>query len=125
MKRLKVVYVAGPFRGDSHWDIEQNIRRAEELSLKVWRMGHVGLCPHTNTRFFQNAAPDHIWLEGDLELLRRCDAILFTPDWARSSGASKERELAEALKMPMFFSIDELASWKETPFEWDEPPTQM
>ena len=51
----KVVYVAGPFRGDSHWDIEQNIRRAEELSLEIWKAGGAGLSIGRNV--FQHANP--------------------------------------------------------------------
>ena len=109
---MTVVYVAGPFRGPSAWDIEQNIRRAEELALEVWRAGMACLCPHTNTRFFQNAAPDHVWLDGDLELLARCDAVLMTPNWHRSAGASAEREHALSRGIPVFYSLDELVAWR-------------
>ena len=59
---MKVVYVAGPFRGPNAWEIEENIRRAERLALEVWRLGCACLCPHTNTRFFQGAAPDAVWV---------------------------------------------------------------
>ena len=110
---MKVVYVAGPFRGPSAWDIECNIRRAEALSLEVWRLGAAALCPHTNTRFFQGAAPDEVWLQGDLALLLRCDAILMTPDWARSSGATAERDYAVANGIPVFETLDALAAWMQ------------
>ncbi len=105
---MRVVYIAGPFRGKSSWDIEQNIRRAEELALEVWRAGYACLCPHTNTRFFQGAADDHYWLDGDLEMLARCDAVLLTPDWARSSGARAEAAQADRLGIPVFESLDAL-----------------
>lgn len=108
---MKVIYVAGPFRGPSAWDIECNIRRAEALSLEVWRLGHAAMCPHTNTRFFQNAAPDEVWLQGDLELLRRCDAVILTPDWKRSSGATAEVQYANEQNIPVFESIQELQNW--------------
>ena len=108
---MKVVYVAGPFRGPNAWEIEQNIRRAEELSLAVWRMGAAALCPHTNTRFFQGAADDAVWLDGDLELLRRCDAILMTPDWERSSGARAEEAFAREHGVTVFYGLMELREW--------------
>jgi nucleoside 2-deoxyribosyltransferase len=109
---VKVVYIAGPFRGPSAWDIEENIRRAERLALEVWRTGKAAaLCPHTNTRFFQNAAPDHVWLDGDLELLRRCDAVLMTPDWTRSSGARAEQEFAVVHNIPVFYTLVALMEW--------------
>jgi hypothetical protein len=110
-KPMKLIYVAGPFRGKSAWDIEQNIRRAETLALEVWRMGAACICPHTNTRFFQNAAPDEVWLEGDLEILRRCDAIVMTPDWRNSTGARAEHDEAIKRNMAVFYTMDELQSW--------------
>lgn len=106
---MKVIYVAGPFRGPNAWEIESNIRRAEALSLEVWRMGAAALCPHTNTRFFQGAANDSVWLEGDLELLRRCDAVIVTPDWVRSSGARAEVAFAAKHDIPVFDSLDRLS----------------
>ncbi|OFV81968.1 MAG: hypothetical protein A2Y78_00085 [Acidobacteria bacterium RBG_13_68_16] len=100
-----VVYIAGPFRGPNSWEIESNIRRAETLALEVWRAGAAVLCPHTNTRYFQGAAPDEVWLDGDLEMLRRCDAVLLTADWQRSSGARAER--AEAIRVGIPVYIEE------------------
>jgi hypothetical protein len=103
---MKVAYVAGPFRADNSWDMEQNIRRAEAIALELWRMGHAVICPHTHTRFFQGAADDDVWLEGDLEILRRCDFIVMTPDWRRSSGARKE--------------LDEARRRGMAAYEWDD-----
>jgi hypothetical protein len=108
---MKVVYIAGPFRGKSAWGIEQNIRRAETLALEVWRLGAACLCPHTNTRFFHNAAPDEVWLKGDLELLKRCDAVLLTEDWQTSSGAKAEALFAEQQGIPVFFTLRSLINW--------------
>ncbi len=88
---MEVVYIAGPFRGPNTWEIEQNIRRAEALALEVWRAGAVAICPHTNTRFFQGAAPDDVWLKGYLEVVGRCDAVLLTSDYLDSEGAISER----------------------------------
>lgn len=94
---MKVVFVCGPFRAQSAWDIEQNIRRAEELALELWRAGYAVVCPHTNTRFFQGAADDDIWLQGDLEILKRCDAIALVDGWEQSEGARGEFQVARDL----------------------------
>lgn len=107
---MRVVYIAGPFRGPNAWEIEQNIRRAEALALEVWRAGFAALCPHTNTRFFQGAAPDEVWLAGDLELLGRCDAVLLTLDWQRSSGARAEVDYAKTRGIPVFETLAELVT---------------
>ena len=111
MKSKPVIYVGGPFRGKNHWDIAQNIRRAEALGLEVWRLGAVALVPHLNTAHFQNALPDDVWLKGDLELLRRCDGIIVTPDWRGSAGTRAEVDFAAGLSMPVFHEIEELAGW--------------
>lgn len=108
---MKVVYIAGPFRARNAWEIEQNIRRAEALALMVWQLGCACICPHTNTRFFQGAAADDVWLAGDLEILRRCDAVLLAPGWADSAGTLAEMTEAAAMRIPMFYTVDALATW--------------
>jgi nucleoside 2-deoxyribosyltransferase len=110
---MKVIYTAGPFRGKDHFVIAENIRKAERLALAVWNLGAAALCPHANTAHFQDAAPDQVWLDGDLELLRRCDAMITTDDWLRSTGAKAEVEYAHAHGIPVFHSIDGLAEWLE------------
>ena len=100
---MKVVYLVGPFRGPSTWAVEQNIRRAEEIALEVWRAGGVALCPHLNTRYFQGELPDEVWLRGDLELLWRCDAVLVLPGWSESDGSWAEVCRALDLGRLLFF----------------------
>lgn len=108
-ERKIVVYVAGPFRAPNAWEIEQNIRRAEELSLAVWKTpGLVALCPHLNTRCFQGAAPDDVWLDGDLELLIRCDCVLLVPGYYRSQGTRAEIDFALDNGIPVFETLKEL-----------------
>lgn len=116
-KQMAVVYVAGPFRGANAWQVEQNIRRAESLAFQVAQLGAMPLCPHTNTRFFDGTLTGEFWLAGTLELMRRCDAVVFTPLWLRSSGAKAEHEEAQRLGLPCFYSIIELAEWLLPPAE--------
>src|SRR5947207_8714944 len=108
---MKLVYVAGPYRGACEWDVVQNIRRAEALALAVWKLGAACICPHKNTALLGGAAPDEVWLEGDLEMLRRCDAVICTADWSRSSGAIGEVALARQMGIPVFETIEQLATW--------------
>jgi hypothetical protein len=108
---MMVVYVAGKFRGPDHWAIAENIRAAERVALEVWRLGFACICPHTNTAHFQGAAPDAVWLEGDLEMLRRCDAVVVVPGWEESEGARSEVALARSRGMPVL-TLDELRTGK-------------
>ena len=111
---MKVVYVAGPYRGPDAFAIAENIRRAERVALEVWKLGAACLCPHTNTAHFQGCAPDNLWLEGDLELLRRCDAVITVKDWTRSGGAQAEIRFAHEHKIPVFHNLWRLSAWLRT-----------
>jgi hypothetical protein len=110
---MKLVYVAGPYRASCEWEVLQNIRRAETLALAVWKLGAACICPHKNTALFGGAAEDSLWLEGDLEMMRRCDAVLCTDDWACSKGACVEVETAKKQGIPVFYQIAELKRWIE------------
>jgi hypothetical protein len=110
-RKMKVVYVAGPYRAPSEWQVVQNIRRAEAAALEVWRMGAACICPHKNTALFGGATADSVWLEGDLEIIRRCDAIVCVEGWELSEGARGEVELANSLNLPVFFTIGDLQTW--------------
>lgn len=109
---MKVVYVAGPFRADTPWGVEQNIRRAEAFALELWRTGKFAvICPHTNTRFFDKAAPDDVFLQGDLAILKRCDAVVLIPGWGRSKGSNAEVVAAWSAGIPVFEEISALIEW--------------
>lgn len=97
------IYIAGPFRAPSAWQIEQNIRRAEEFGLKVVKMGGCAVIPHTMYRFFQGALPDDVWLECALTLLEPCHAVVVTQGWLNSSGIRGEIARAHDLQLPVFF----------------------
>ena len=100
---LKVAYIAGPYRASTPFQIQRNIREAAEIALKYWKLGYAVICPHTNTALFDGEAPDNVWLEGDLELIRRSDVIVMTPRWRDSSGARAEYESAVSLGIDVYF----------------------
>jgi hypothetical protein len=99
IKPIKVVYVAGAFRAKTQWGIKKNVDKAEEASLMLWKMGYSVICPHTMTAHFQNECPDDVWLDGCLELLRRCDAIYMVEGWRDSIGSREEFKLARELDL--------------------------
>ena len=105
---MRIVYIAGPFRAPTGWQIEANVRRAEALALEVWKLGAMAYCPHLNTRHFQGEAPDEVWLEGNLEMLARCDAVLLVSGWVGSVGTMLERNEAFRAGMRVFEGIENL-----------------
>lgn len=100
---MKIIYIAGPYRAATPWEVECNIRRAEELSLRVALLGAMPLCPHTMARYFDKQSTDTFWLKGTTELLRRCDAAVFTTNWKESEGCRHEHEEARRRGMSCFF----------------------
>ena len=118
---MRVVYIAGKFRGATPWQVQQNVRAAEEAALAVWRMGLFALCPHKNTEHFDKELADDVFVEGTKEMLRRCDAVLLVPGWTASVGARGEAVEAQRLGLPIFGGFatvgpgGELVDPEETP----------
>jgi len=103
---MKVIYVAGPYKGDgSEWAIHQNIEQAKNKARELWKHGWAVICPHANTSFFGGLGEHdrELWLKGDLELLRRCDAIYMLRDWIHSEGAKAEHKLAKELGLEIYY----------------------
>ncbi len=114
----RVLYISGPF---SHPDpvhgIPKNILQASEAALVAWRDGWAVHCPHKNCAGFEHAAgiPYETWIQGDLELLRRADAICMVGTWTESPGALREYRLARALGMPVYrYVAEEIRSMPAT-----------
>ncbi len=107
---MKVFYIAGAFRAKTQWRIMQNVRKAEDASLELWKLGYAVICPHTMTQHFQDECPDEVWLDGCLELLKRCDYIFMLEGWSDSEGSLQEYRLARELELPVYYSLQELSS---------------
>jgi hypothetical protein len=112
---IRLIYVAGAFRSNAtpynQWEQVQNIREAEALGLAVWKLGAAAIVPHLLTEHFQGALPDAVWLERDLEIMRRCDGVLLVPNWPTSVGATAEKIEAERVGLPVFETLRELDDW--------------
>jgi len=102
---MKIAYIAGPYRSKTEWDLVQNIRCAEAVAIKYWMLGYATICPHKNTAHLGgvNGIDDSVWLEGDLEMLRRSDVVVMLPTWKNSQGATAELELAQKLGKEVIF----------------------
>lgn len=111
---VKQIYIAGPYRGATAWDRDQNIVRARQLGAEVAKLGAYPQIPHSNTAHMDGIAPDAFWLAGTLEQMRRCDAVLFTADWQCSTGARGEHAEAERIGLPLFYSLNGLRVWLES-----------
>jgi hypothetical protein len=116
-RRLRVVYVSGSITAPTAWGVEQNVRKAEELALEVWKTRLlVPICVHTMGRFYDGELPHEAWLAGDLEVIRRCDAVLVVAGSEGSEGTRAEVAHAVSVGVPVFYSLGELVGWvRSTP----------
>ena len=98
---MKLIYVIGPYRSDDPWEKEQNIRRAEEIGRKLAKAGYFPIIPHANTRsYFEKIQGDKFWLEGTMELLRRCDGFCLVKKYTELRGGALA-EVNEALYLDL------------------------
>ena len=100
---MKIAYIAGPYRNKTIHGIVENIRRAEKYAIKYWKLGYAVICPHKNTALFDGLLPDNTWIDGDCELLRRSDVIVFTGNWWESEGCLREYNLARNLDKEIIY----------------------
>jgi hypothetical protein len=105
-KRHLLVYLCGPYSGQT----EKNIFQARETAKQIWEAGFTAVTPHLNTYNFHLdcKCTYQDYIEGDLEILSRCDYLLLLPGWEHSQGAKIELEKAKQMGMPIFLNIDDL-----------------
>ena len=111
--RSFLVYIAGPYRSDSESGVRRNIEAARQLAESVWRAGMTAVCPHLNSAFMGGIVPDQAFLDGDLAILARCDAMLLCPKWKESVGTRAEAGHAARLGIPSFYA-DEMTALRNT-----------
>jgi len=70
-------------------------------------MGYAVICPHKNTALYDGLCDDKIWLEGDIEILSRCDLMVTVPGWEMSEGCKKEFAFAMASFIPVYHWPDD------------------
>lgn len=101
---MKVIYIAGKYRGESEREVFDNIILARSAALKLWNRGWAVICPHTNSMFMgSRLGGDEGFIVGDLEILSRCDAIYMLLNYRESKGALQELEVARRLGLEIYF----------------------
>lgn len=101
---MKIVYIAGKYRSREGVNgIYENIQFARKYAVKYWKLGYAVICPHTNTGLMDGVGTDDLFLNGDLEMIKRVDVIVMIPGWKQSIGAVVEHDLAESLGLEIIY----------------------
>lgn len=109
---IRLVYIAGPYRATCALKTQRNIFAAESLGKQVALQctGYYPVIPHCNTALWDyDPGLDNITgqyhLDGTMEMMRRCDAVLVVPNYLNSEGTKLEIAEAERLNIPVYYSI--------------------
>ncbi|MFW9834698.1 MAG: DUF4406 domain-containing protein [Candidatus Thorarchaeota archaeon] len=109
------IYVAGPYSGSTREEIEENVRKAMETGLRIWKKGHFPYIPHL-THW-----PDLLAKDLDIEMewadymnwhapwVDHCDALFLM---AESKGALLEYNRAKKEGKIIFHTLEEIPTVK-------------
>lgn len=106
------MYVAGPYSADTEYGVKLNIAKAEAAAIKIWQTGSAAaICPHLNTAHWGGILTHQEFIEGDLEIINRCDAVLMLDGWMSSRGATQEYTHAKVGGKLVFCDMAALLLW--------------
>ncbi len=113
---MKLIYICGPIRNDDQIIQRANIGRGIMAAKAIWNARGTAICPHMNAYFESPdedspASEQTKRLAGDLELIRRCDAVLALPGWVSSIGASAEVCFARGNGITILDGLEEAVRW--------------
>lgn len=99
MKKIRYVYIAGPYRSGSP---DKTFAQVIDAADAVARNGYIPFIPHTITWGWclRKAHRDDFWLTYALRWVERCDALIRTPGPSR--GADREMRKADEIGIPVF-----------------------
>lgn len=106
MKRIRYIYIAGPYTSAPAGNVEVALGAAEQLT----KMGLIPFVPHLY--HFWNADHPHdyaFWTELDFAWLSKCDSLFRIS--GRSEGANREEAVARALGFPVFYRLEEVSDY--------------
>lgn len=94
----KIVFISGPY---THPDPVVNTRIAIDAWNKLVDAGYTPIVPHVSMLLhLVYPKPIEFWYEYDIEIMKRCDAVLRLP--GKSTGADGEVKAAKELGMQVY-----------------------
>ncbi|MCK9616090.1 MAG: DUF4406 domain-containing protein [Candidatus Omnitrophica bacterium] len=107
--KLLFIYIASPYNiGDKLTNVKKSLEAANILMDKGF-VPYAPLLNHFQDEIFPR--PEKDWIEFDIHWLYKCDAVLRLP--GESKGADEEVLIAKKIRIPVFYSIEELVKWSK------------
>ncbi|NHI87965.1 MAG: DUF4406 domain-containing protein [Candidatus Thorarchaeota archaeon] len=110
MKSMKI-YVAGPYTGQTKEEIEENVRKAMEAGLRIWKKGHFPYIPHLThwpDILAKELGIDMDWpdyMNWHAPWVDHCDALFLL---AESKGALLELNRVKEQGKTVFHTLEEI-----------------
>jgi nucleoside 2-deoxyribosyltransferase len=102
-----IIYLAGAIRPKLDQTLEGNVAKGKAIALELWKKGYAVFSPHANSDLPISLADKEVesskWLNGDLEILSRCDVLVVIPGWEYSDGTKDEIRFANNHGIPVYF----------------------
>jgi len=103
------IYIAGKYSADNVIGVLRNIREGTKVAAKVLKSGHSPFCPWLDHQFsFYEDISIQEYYNYSTDFLKVCDAILVLPGSENSKGTQEEIALGKELKIPIYYSLDEI-----------------
>ena len=100
----KIIYISSPYTIGNQAD---NVRRQVMVANELLTLGFVPFCPCLSHLWHLiTPKPQQEWLDIDLALLSRMDALLRLP--GESEGADNEVAFALQSGLPVYYSLEEI-----------------
>jgi len=106
MAQHKLIYIAGPYTSSDSKQKRANIDAAINAAVWCARSGIYYFCPHMNSAYFDDLAPDvpaAFFYNMDIVILAKCDVMLLLPGWEQSEGATNEYHYFARANKPIFY----------------------
>jgi hypothetical protein len=112
-KRVRRIYVAGPYSADNVMTVLRNIREGIKMAETLLARGYSPFCPWLDYHFeFYGDHPVADYYRYSMDFLECCDAVLTIGDWSKSKGVIAEVARAKELGIPVFNSIADVENYK-------------
>lgn len=105
------IYVAGPYTGKTKEEIEENVRKAMEAGLRIWKKGHFPYIPHLThwpDILAKELGIDMDWpdyMNWHAPWVDHCDALFLL---AESKGALLELNRVKEQGKTVFYKLEEI-----------------
>ena len=101
------IYISAPITGCSDAECEMKFNKAKNEIIK---RGHFPVSPWDISKMLPRTFEHSDYLAVDIEIMRRCDAVLFLDKWSFSKGCRLEREACHHFGIVIFDGIEEVTA---------------